>query len=243
MRVRRLLAALLTTGLVAPAAAVIATSGTTASAATATRIVSGSTSEGWISLNKYSRQPGPGVYGDTLSLSINVQDANGQQVYDGSLVVQKLAKGSRAWSTVASSSSAYLYETVKLTSSATYRVLYSGTSEYSPSGAAASVKAQRDLNTTPVDNGRQFGIKGKVTKYKKKPVLVQKKVGKKWKKFSKVRTDKKGRFFARVKAPAKVGGKTPYRIVVKASGGFATSTSVTYTATKSRYRSAARVIS
>lgn len=222
MRVRRLLASVVTVGLVAPAAAIVATSGTTASAATATRIVSGSTDRGWLSVSKYSSQPGPAVYGtDRISLSINVQDANGAQVYDGGLTVQRLDKGSSSWKTVASSSSAYLYDTITSYKTATYRVLYAGTAEYSASSAAAGVKAQRKLDINTL-SGRKAGFKGKLSPKAKTKIVVQKKVGKKYKKFKTLKSNKKGRFTVVLPAPRK--GKFFWKITFKGSKGFASST-------------------
>ncbi|MBC9733519.1 hypothetical protein [Nocardioides marmotae] len=220
MRVRRLLAAVLTTGLIAPAAAVVATAGP-AAAATATQIVSGSEGRSWLTVNKYTSIPGAAVYKrDSISLSINVVDANGQQVYDGGITVQRQVKGQSGWKTIAQSDTAYLYDTIKVVGTATYRVTYGGNGTYAPSTAQGSVKAQRNVEIAGI-SGRKTGFEGKVSPKAKIKIVVDKKVGKKWKKFRTAATNAKGRFRVTLPAPKRSGAKFHWRITFKGSKGFA----------------------
>lgn len=232
MRVRRLLTTLLVATLAGSGIGLVAGSAP-ATAATPTTIV-GANGDPWLSpASSYKTQPGAEVYGDKFSLAINVKDSSGNQVFDGTLTVQRQLKGSSAWTTVATADSAFLYKDVKAVGNSTYRVLYSGSGDYAPSSATKAVKVQRALNEKPVTKGNKLFLKGKVApKYSKKKVTIQKRVGKKWKKFSTVKTDRKGHFTARVKAPAKRGGKVPYRIYIKKSKTFDTTTSQAYIATK-----------
>jgi hypothetical protein len=221
LRVRRLLAAVVTTGLIAPTAAVVATSAP-AAAATATQIVSGSEGRSWLHVNKYSGK-GAAVYkSDTISLSINVADAAGEQVYDGGLTVQRKLKGNKTWKTIATSTSAYLYKSIKVLGTGSYRVLYAGNAEYAPASAQSSVKAQRDVDINGI-SGRKTGFEGKISPKAKVKIVVQKKVGKKWKKFRTAASNKKGRFRVVLPAPGRRGTKFHWKITFKGSKGFAAS--------------------
>jgi hypothetical protein len=226
MRLRRILAAAVVTSLAAPAALLTTTA--PASAATATKIVSGTDGKKWIYPSSYRSQPGVPRYGDTLSLSINVETSSGSQVYDGTLTVQRLVPGG-SWKTIATSDSAYLYESTKAVGNATYRVLYSGSGDYAPSDAALTGKIQRKLDLQGV-SGKRAGIKGKVSPKFKGKVVILKKQGKKWKRFKAVRTNKKSRFVAYLPAPRR--GKYFWRIQIASSKAFATTHSQTYYTTK-----------
>ncbi|GAB6986688.1 hypothetical protein [Nocardioides pyridinolyticus] len=226
MRLRRILAAAVVTSLAAPAA--LLTTAVPASAATATKIVSGTDGKSWIYPSSYRSQPGVPRYGDTLSLSIEVVTDGGTQVYNGSLTVQRLVPGGD-WKTIATSSSAYLYDSTKAVGNATYRVLYSGSGDYAPTSAALSGKIQRKLDLSSV-SGKRAGLKGQVSPKFKGKVLVLKKQGKKWKKFKTVRTNKKSRFAVYLPAPRR--GKYFWRIQIASSKAFATTNSPTYYTTK-----------
>lgn len=225
MRVRRLLAALLTTGLMAPAAAVVATA-SPAAAATATQIVSGSDTRPWFQVNKYSSTAGAPVYKrSTISLSINVAAADGTKVYDGDITVQRQLKGTSSWTTVAASNpgSAYLYDTIDVVGTATYRVLYSGNATYAASSAAASVKAQRDIQISGI-SGRKTGFEGVAKPKAKVKIVVKKKVGKQWKKFRTTASNAKGKFRVVLPAPKRRGAKFQWKITFQGSKGFVAST-------------------
>jgi hypothetical protein len=227
MHLRRLLAATVATALVGPAALVAA--GSPASAATATRIV-GSDGKAWLTASSYRSQPGVPVYGESLSLSVNVETTAGEQVYDGTITVQRQLPG-RDWKTIKSASSAYLYETIKAVGNANYRVLYSGSGDYAPSTDAVSSKVQRKFDIT-AQSGKRLGLAGKVAPKGKNKIVVLKKQGKKWKHFKSVRSNKKGRFFAKLPAPAKRGAKLFWRLEIKGGKAFAKTSSITYYTTK-----------
>jgi hypothetical protein len=222
MRLRRILAAAVVTSLAAPAA--LLTSTAPASAATATRIVGGTDGKGWIYPSSYRTQPGAPVYGDTLSLSINVETESGSQVYDGTLTVQRKLPG-KDWTTIKTSTSAYLYESTKAVGNASYRVLYSGSGDYSPSSAGVIGKVQRKFDLQPV-SGKRAGLKGKVSPKYHGKVVVLKKQGKKWKKFKTVRTNKKSRFAVYLPTPRK--GKFFWQLQIPSSKAFTTTKSRVY---------------
>ena len=91
MRLRHFVAAALTTVLAAPTALLTTTA--PAHAATATTIVGGTEGKPWIyRSSSTAQQPGVTVYGDRIALSIEVE-ANGSQVYDGTLTVQRRLPG------------------------------------------------------------------------------------------------------------------------------------------------------
>ncbi|WP_182526600.1 hypothetical protein [Nocardioides dongkuii] len=216
MRVRRLLAAVISTALVAPMASLVATSASPASAATATRIVSAYAERPFI----YSVSS-PLEFGDSLSAGINVVDPAGNQVFDGSLTLQRQLAGQSSWTTVATSSTAYMYESVKAAGNATYRVLYSGDATYAASSAAIAVKVQRKIEIGGL-TGRKAGFKGKVKPKDKTKITVLKKQGKKYKKFKALKSNKKGRFSMVLPAPR--NGRFHWKIVFKGSRKFASST-------------------
>jgi hypothetical protein len=69
-------------------------------------------------------------------------------------------------------------------------------------------------------NPRGTLIKGKVTPdYNRKPIKVQKKVGKKWKKFKTFKTSRSGKFSFKLPAPRR--GKWTWKISVKGDASFA----------------------
>jgi hypothetical protein len=223
MRIRRHLTALLATALVATAVSLVA-SGSPASAATATHIT-GSDGASWLTRSSYQTQPGVPVYGDTLSLSVNVETDTGEQVYDGSLTVQRQLAGQSTWTTVASADSAYIYKSIKAVGNASYRVVYSGSGDYSPSSAGVVAKVQHKMDITGT-SGRQAGLKGKASPKYHGKIAILKKDGKKWKKFKTIRSDKKGHFSVKLPAPRK--GKFFWKLTIKSSKAFAPTTSATY---------------
>ena len=215
MRIRRFLAAVTTVALAGPALAVVATTAP-ASAATATRIA-GSDGGAWIKASSYRTQPGVPVYGDTLSLSINVVTDAGQQVYDGTLTVQRQLAGQSSWTTVATSTSAYIYDSIKAAGNATYRVIYSGSGDYAPSSDAVSAKVQRKLEYKNVGD-RKVVIAGKVSPKFRGVVKIFKQQGKKWKTYKTVRTNSLGRFTTPLPAPR--NGRFYWKMEIAASKAF-----------------------
>jgi hypothetical protein len=200
MRARRLIGTLTATVLAAGTMSLVGVA-SPASAATATKITGGD-SKHWISISSRStNQPGAPAYGSTISLSINVETTSGDQVYDGSLQVQRQLPG-QSWKTVKSASSAYLYDSIKAVGNAKYRALYSGTADYAASAVGVTSKVQRKLDYRNVGD-RRVVLKGKVSpKYHGKVTLL-KQVGKKWKRYKMLRTNKKGVFKTPLPAPRK----------------------------------------
>lgn len=214
MRLRRILAAAVVTALAAPAA--LLTTSTTASAATATQIVGGSQGKGWIYRSSSATQPGAPVFGDTFSLSINVV-AGSTQVYDGTLTVQRQLPG-QEWKTIKTSDQAYLYDSIKAVGNASYRVLYSGSGDYSPSSAGVTSQVQRKLDYQNVGS-RTVVLAGKVSPKYKGKITVFKQQGKKWKKFKTIKSNKKGKF--RTPLPAPRSGRYYFKLEIPASRTFA----------------------
>jgi len=223
MHIRRLLAALTTAAVAGPALAVVA-SAAPAAAATATHIV-GSDGGAWISGPSYRTQPGVPVFGDSLSLSINVVTDGGDQVYDGTLTVERQLAGQSTWTTVASSTSAYLYDSTDAKGNAAYRVTYSGSGDYAGSTATVVAKIQRKLDITPT-SGRTAGMNVKVSPKYKGAITVLKKQGKTWKKYKTVRTNSKSRVWFSLPAPRK--GKWFWRLTIRSAKTFATTKSGVY---------------
>jgi hypothetical protein len=223
MRFRRLIAAVTATLLAGPAIAIVATA-SPAAAVTATHVV-GSDGKPWIVGPSYRTQPGVPVYGDTLSLSINVVTDSGEQVYDGTLTVERQLAGRSTWSTVATSTSAYLYDSIKAQGNATYRVTYSGSGDYAPSSDAVSASIQRKLDVG-VKEGRKIVVTIKVAPKYHGAITVLKKQGKKWKKFKTVRTNAKSRASFTLPAPRR--GKFYWKFTIRADKAFAATQSPTY---------------
>lgn len=204
MRVRRLLAAVITAGLVAPAAAILSTTAP-ASAAVATAIVPYNSSRPLIAASS-----SPATYGDNLYSNVDIVAADGSSPYGGTTTVQQLLAGSSTWTTVSTTSGAYVsYSELKARGNATYRITYSGTADYAPSSADVKVSVARDVKIGLI-SGRRAGMKGKVIPGGKVKVKVERKFGKKYKKMRTVKTNKKGQF--RFYLPAPKRGKIHYRI-------------------------------
>ncbi|WP_395659382.1 hypothetical protein [Nocardioides sp.] len=222
MRLRHFVAAALTTVLVAPTALLTTTA--PAHAATATQIVGGTDGKPWIYRSSTTAsQPGAIVYGETLSLSIEVS-AGGSQVYDGTLTVQRRLPG-RHWKTVKTSSSAYLYDSVRAVGNATYRVLYSGTSEYEPSSAGAISHVQRKLAIKNVGT-RRVVLSGTVSPKYHGKVTIFRKHGKKWSRYKTLRTNAQSHFSTPLPAPRR--GRYYWKIELPGTKSFATTQSGTF---------------
>ena len=215
MRIRPFLAALLTTALVGPTAAVISTAAP-ASAAEATRVVSGSSNGPWLQPGYRSQGKVPAV-GESLYVSIDVQTTSGADIYEGSVAVQFKAAGTSKWKTLKSVSTPYMYETLKARQNGTYRAVYSGTAAYSASSASKTQKVQRKVAIQGI-SGKRAGFKGKVTPKGKTKIVIQKKSGKKWKGFRTLKTDKKGRYTVYLPAPR--SGRFEWKITFKGNKKF-----------------------
>ena len=239
MKSRRIIGSLIATALASASLAVV----TTAAPATAvdtvpTRIVSGSDNRGVIS-SSYK----PLRYGDSISLSVNVEAfINGawKEIYNGPVAVTRQVAGQKSAAVVAQTTSeAYLYASTPARGRARYVVYYGGGTggypavNYAPSSAAYAVKSvQRKLTITPKSSRKKLGLAGKIAPKGKNRVIVLKKVGKKWKKYKGLRTTSRGTFFARLPAPAKRGKKILWKLVIPGSGPFARTSSGVYYTTK-----------
>ncbi|GAA1935357.1 hypothetical protein [Nocardioides hwasunensis] len=163
--------------------------------------------------------------GDDFSVSVTVTDtADGSSVYNGTSTLYALAPGAAEYAPVATGTSASSsFFDVKPKTNTTYKVVYSGytaTSTYQNNYAVAesapfTVGVARKL---VIKNPRGTFIKGKVKpKYAKKKIVIQKKVGKKWKKFRTLKTNKKSAFQTTLPASKK---RTFFRFIVKGNAKY-----------------------
>ncbi|WP_107771177.1 hypothetical protein [Nocardioides sediminis] len=185
------------------------------------------------------------IYGeDDLSINGAVLTAAGGSVYYGSVALQVYSAKNPVWTTIQTDDSAgsYFFFDIKPDSNSLYKVVYSGTTAsngdvYTPSESAPlAVGVQRKV---VLKNPRGTLIKGKVTPdYGKKPIKVQKKVGKKWKKYKTFKTSKAGKYSFKLPAPRR--GKWKWKITVKGDASYTTwsTTGTTYS-----YRSVAPRVS
>lgn len=212
---------MVTTGLIAPTAVVVASSTAPASAATATRVVSAYSNQPFI----YSSAK-RASFRDNLYVGALVVDANGARVYEGTTTLQRRLAGQSSWSNVATSSGTSVFQTLRAAKNATYRVVYNGTSNYTASSAQRTIKVQRGVTTKNI-TGKRAGFKGKITPKAKTKIIIKRKVGKKWRPFRTQRTKPNGRFTIVLPAPSRK--KTHWQITFKGSKGFAPSTLVGWT--------------
>lgn len=155
-------------------------------------------------------------------LSASVRDASGNSVYAGTVSLQASEAGG-AWKTIKSTTAGgYLsFSDVIPNKNTQYRVAYSGGTNYAGTYAASSsgtvaIKVMRKLT---IKNPKGTKIKGKIApKYAKKKVVIKKKVGKKWKKFRTLKTNKKSRFTITLPAKRK---RTYFRFIVPGNKAYA----------------------
>ncbi|WP_426241924.1 hypothetical protein [Nocardioides sp. LHG3406-4] len=174
-------------------------------------------------------------YGDEVSITASVKEPDGSSVYDGTVALQVSTAAAPAWTTVATDdASGYIYfNDIKPTANASYKLVYSGytaQSTYQDTYVASE--------STPVTVGVSRAIKaktpglrvvGKVTPdYKKGKVKVFRKVGKKYKPFKTVKTDKKSKFSVKLPA-AKRGKKLFFRLYIPADASFTATVDDYYT--------------
>lgn len=227
MNARRIIGSALATALAATSLGAVATAAPAQAVETVqTRIVASNADRGVIS--SYSK---PVKYGDTLSIGVNVEGfINGvwTQVYAGSVTVTQQLKGSASASVVASSTSAYVYDSIPARGKAVYAVSYSGGTggypqvNYAPTAASYAVgQVQRKLTTSTL-SGKRAGFQGKLSPAAKTKITVLKKQGKKFKKYKTLRSTKKGRFTVVLPAPRR--GKFHWKIVFAGGKRFSAST-------------------
>lgn len=180
------------------------------------------------------------VYGDDFYVNVEVIGSDGLSVPYGTSTLYAMPAGSAAWEPVATGSfaGADFYD-VKPRANTLYKVVFGGyaaTSQYQDNYAASesapfTVAVARKMT---IKNPRGTFVKGKISpEYKNKKVLIQKKVGKKWKKFRTLKTNKKSKFQTTLPATRK---RTYWRFLAKGNTEFATAT---FEGSTIRYRSAA----
>lgn len=227
MRITRLIAGTVSAGLLGVTPIAIATSAdAAATVATATTLTSEKTAY---------------TYGDTIYFDAAVTTSDPANPYaPGAATLYIQRAGSTIWEPVSSDEGvSYLYFTdVEASGNALYKVVYPGGVDgtgdvYTASESAPfAIQTFRKLN---IKNPRGTFVKGKISPdYKKKKVLVQKKVGKKWKKFRTLKTSKKSVFTTTLPASRK---RTYWRFVVKGDAQFVATAAEGSTI---RYRTAAR---
>jgi hypothetical protein len=229
MNPRRIIGSVLATALAATSLGVVATAAAPAQAAdpVQTRIVSSSADRGVIS--SYST---PAKYGDSINVNVNVEglvSGEWKQIYAGSVTVTEQLASGAAPTTVASNTSAYVYDNFTARGNATYTVTYAGGTSGSGSTAVsyaptaltiAGPPVQRKLTTTTI-SGKRAGFKGKLSPAVKTKITVLKKHGKKFKKFKVLRSKKNGRFTVVLPAPRR--GKFHWRIIFAGDSQFVAS--------------------
>jgi hypothetical protein len=213
LRARRLLAAVVTTGLIAPTAVVVASSTAPASAATATQVVSG-----------YSNQPAvyasrkPATTGDNVYAAGYALDGAGRRVTEGTVYLQRQLAGEATWRNIAVGTTSSVIATSKAVRNANYRVYYTGSANFTPSWTPTiKINVGRKVKTKSI-RGKQAGLKGNVKPAAKVKIIVQKKVGKKYKKFKTLRTNRKGSF--KIILPAPRSGRSYWKITFAGSKGY-----------------------
>ena len=226
MTARRALGALLTTALVSAGLGVVATAApATAADPIPTRIVPGSGRTAIVEATGYKKQPGIPAFGSSLYVNVNVEAlVNGawQQVYYGSVSVTQTLDGG-APQVVAQNDSPYVYEDIPAQGNATYTVSYSGATggypaaTYAPATATLAVAVQRKVEVKNVGN-RKVVLRGKVGPQYRGKVTIVKKVGKKWKAWKSVRTNKRSVFKTPLPAPNR--GRFYWRVLIRPGGGF-----------------------
>lgn len=215
MRVRRLLTAMITVGLVAPAAAVISTASTPASAAITTTIVPKQGAQAIAGASS------PASFGDDLTADAEVIGDDGETVYGGAITVERLLAGESTWVLVATDTRAPLYYPgIKAEGNATYRITFTGYADYSPSVLEVSVQVQRKLTKENI-SGDRAGFKGTLSPRGKVKVTVMKKQGKKYTKFTTVTTSKRGKF--KVLLPSPSTGRFVWRFTFAGDARFVSS--------------------
>lgn len=168
------------------------------------------------------------TYGDRIFFDAAVTTNDPNNAYaPGSATLYMMRGGSTAWEAVSTDEGvSYLYFTdLTAVANAQYKVVYPGGTDgtgdvYLPS--ESPVFAISTARTMTIKNPRGTFVKGKISPdYKNKKVLVQKKVGKQWKKFRALKTNTKSQFQITLPATRK---RTFWRFLAKGNTEFATAT-------------------
>lgn len=152
----------------------------------------------------------PITYGDKITLRADVDASDGGGAYKGTVTLYQSTSSSPTWTPVATGTTSYESFEVKPARNTAYKIVYSGYTAttayedtYAPSESAPfGVTVQRKAVFKP----RGLFLVGKIKPdFKRKKVVLKRKLGKKYVAWKKVRTNKLGQF--RVKAPNKRGFK------------------------------------
>lgn len=128
------------------------------------------------------------------------------QVPTGTATLQRKLAGSSSWSTLETDTSAgsFYFYPIKATQNATYRVVYSGgtynTHVFNSATGERKLQVMRKLG----DKIRRTTLSGKVSPtYKKKKVVIEIKKGGKWRKYTTLKTNSKGKWSKKLPAKSK----------------------------------------
>lgn len=194
------------------------------------------------------------VWQDTFVIQGAIVDGDGTALpdtADGTVVLKRRLAGESTWKTLgeATNEGAWSFPDLVAVQNATYRVAYTGgtaddmTTTYAGTLAQVDVKVARKLNSRGAEpRPGRFFIKGSVKpKWKRKPVVIQRKTCKScaWKKWDVVKTNRKGKFSARIYAKKKAG-KIWYRPMVKPTTQFVRTIGGAVVITTYYYRTAER---
>ena len=179
-------------------------------------------------------QPGI-VYGDDVYFQGRVTGSDGLGASDGTVALQVLTPANPVWTTVASDDYAGIFSFYDIApaSNAQYKVVYSGYAATTTfeDNYAPSESAPLAVGVARAIKGKTPGLRvvGKVKpEYKKAKVKVLRKVGKKYKPFKTVKTNKKSKFS--VKLPAGKRGKRLYfRLYIPGNATFSATAADYYT--------------
>lgn len=171
----------------------------------------------------------PFEYGQGFYASGKITDPTGiEGPSGGQAFLQVMTASNPTWTTIATDDSpSYLFfdGDFRFSENAQYKVVFTGSTALG-SWDDSYTAGESTAIVTPVTrkvvfkNPKGTVIKGKITpKYKKKPIKVQKKVGKKWKKFRTFKTTKRGTY--RFTLPAPRRGKWRWKITVPGNSQFA----------------------
>ena len=214
MRITRLVAGTVTAGLLGITPIAIAAPSQATENLTTTTAIEPSTTQA--------------AYGDEFYVNGSVIGSDGGSVYDGTVTLWKLPAGGAAWEAVATATAGgYLgFYDLKADGNAQFKITYSGytaVNTYEDTYAASESLPFTVAVTRKVvfNNPKGTLIKGKVTpNYGNKKIKVQKKVGKKWKKYKTFKTTSAGKYKFTLPAPRR--GKTQWKISVPGNTQFTT---------------------
>ena len=162
----------------------------------------------------------PITYGDEITLTADVAASDGASAYRGTVTLFVSTPAVPAWTPVATGTSTYESFDVRPTTSAAYKIVYSGyaaTSTYEDNYAASeSAPFAVTVKRKAVFKTPGLYLVGKIKPdFGHKLVVLKQKQGKKYVAWKKVKTNGKGQF--RVKAPNRSGFKFSVTIPSDAS--------------------------